>query len=121
LEDILSNLTLAETMGPATRDAPAIAVFRVPAGLYAIEGQGHGTDPLTVTVDSEFGPQWKWDLDEPSGTWRREFRLPVQARGVAVMAPGASRVALRPINISGSRSRIARTEAAHAARYGPAV
>jgi hypothetical protein len=121
LEDVLSNLTLAETMGPATRDAPAIAVFRVPAGLYAIEGEGHGTDPLTVTVDSEFGPQWKWDLDEPSGTWRREFRLPVQARGVAVMAPGASRVALRPINISGSRSRIARTEAAHVARYGPAV
>jgi hypothetical protein len=124
-QDVLSSLTLAESMGPATRDAPAIAVFRVPAGLYAIEGEGRGSDPLTVTVDSEFGPQWKWNLDESSGTssskWRREFRLPVQARGVAVMAPGASRVTLRPISIAGSRGRIARTEPEHVARYGPAV
>jgi hypothetical protein len=120
-QDMLSNLTLAESTRPATRDAPAIAVFGVPAGRYAIEGEGHGSDPLTVTVDGEFGPQWKWELSESSGTWRRELRLPVQARGLAVMAPGASRVGLRPVSIAGSRGRIARTEAEHVARYGPAV
>ena len=117
--DVLAAMTLADVA--PTRESPGLALFRLPAGLYAIEGTGRGSGPLTVTVDGEFVPQWTWTLDESSDSWRRDFLLPVPVRALAIAAPGARQFVVRPLRIDGSIRRMSRREPDHVARYGPAV
>ena len=122
--DLLTNLTLAEAgTDPASGEAPAIALFRLPAGVYAVEGTG-GTSqtagPLTVTVDGEFGPQWTWPLDDSAAPWRREFSLPAPVRALAIKG-AAGHIVVRPVSVAGSNQQVAAGFPEHVARYGPAV
>jgi hypothetical protein len=124
--DVLTNLTLAEAgADPASRE-PAITLFRLPAGVYGLEGTGGtapGPGPVTVTVDGEFGPQWTFPLgplDASPAVWRREFRLPVPVRALAVKA-ATGRLLVRPVSIAGSSHQITASFPKHVARYGPAV
>ncbi len=73
--------------------------FVCPAGVYRVEGEGGvpGPRPVTVTVDGELGPQWKWSvgaLDASPAGWRREFSLPVPVRSAG--RHGSHRSSARP-------------------------
>jgi len=119
--DMLTNLTLAEAgADPALRDAPTITLFGLPAGVYGIEGSGPRSGALTVTVDSEFGPQWMWPPDDSPAAWRREFRLPTPVRALVLKAE-SGHVRVRPASIAGSKQQVASDFPEHVARYGPAV
>ncbi len=127
--DVLANLTLAEAGADPASPEPAITLFRLPAGVYSIEGTGAaatGPTPLTVTVDGEFGPQWTFPigplapLDTSPAAWRREFSLPVPVRALAIKA-AAGRLLVRPVSIAGSNQQLAANFPEHVARYGPAV
>jgi hypothetical protein len=128
--DLLTNLTLAEAgADPVSHEAPAITLFRLPAGVYAVEGTGGtgGTSqppgPLTVTVDGEFGPQWTFPLgplDDSAAPWRREFSLPAPVRALAVKA-ATGHIVVRPVSVAGSHQQFSAGFPEHAARYGPAV
>jgi hypothetical protein len=124
MRDVLANVTLADTaLDPEKHEQPAVALFGLPAGTYAIEGAGVGnaSELVTATVDGEFGPQWSWHVGDSPDAWRREIRLPVPSRALAVSASGARRLAVHPVRIAGSSHQLANTEAIHVARYGPAL
>ena len=123
MRDVLANVTLADTaLDPESRAEPAVALFGLPAGTYAIEGAGgNGSGLVTATIDGEFGPQWSWHVGGSPDAWRREIRLPVPLRALAVSARGARHLAVRPVRITGSNHQLAKTEATHIARYGPAL
>ena len=97
--DVLTNLTLAEAGTDPSAREPAITMSRLPAGVYRVEGEGGRprTEPVTVTVDAELGPQWKWSvgpLDAPPAGWRREFSSP--RTGAQAGRHGGHRSSARP-------------------------
>ena len=128
--DVLTNLTLADTGADPVSREPVITLFRLPAGVYGVEGTGGAPGPVTVTVDGEFGPQWMWSPESlgssapldasPATTWRRDFALPVPVRALAVKA-ATGRLLVRPISIAGSSRQFTASFPRHIARYGPAV
>ena len=87
MRDVLANITLVEDVAdPALQKEPAAALFRLPAGAYAIETTGSAEQvALMATVDREFGPQWKWIA---GGTSRQELRFPVPTRALAIETAG---------------------------------
>ena len=99
-------------------------MFRLPAGVYGVEGTGgHRPGPLTVTVDGEFGPQWTslGPLDASPAAWRREFtparagaRAGDQGGGRPLRCPSRQH---RRLDVSSIAARFPE----HVARYGPAV
>jgi hypothetical protein len=122
MRDALKDLTLAESVvDPLTHEAPAIGLFHLPAGVYAIQGEGRTAGPLTIGVYDEFPPQWSWNLGDQTDGWRREFHLPVPAPAMVIKAPGARRLVVRPVSVDRPGRWFARTEPEHVVRYGPAV
>jgi hypothetical protein len=124
MRDILANVTLADTArDPESRDEPAVSLFDLPAGTYAIDGTGGGSGSglVTATIDDDFGPQWSWRVGDSPDTWQREIRLPVPARVLAISASGARHLTVRPTHIAGSSHQLANSKATRIARYGSAV
>jgi hypothetical protein len=116
LRDMLTELTLAHATDRAG-EGTAIAVAHLPAGVYALEGSGGGSE-LSVSLDSEVDSQWRWQLDESPSPWRRELHLPVPVRLVLAKAPDAYRLAIRPVSITGSSQRLTNDEPVQTVRYG---
>ena len=127
MRDVLADLTLADVVpDPQTSTEPAVALFHLPAGVYAIEATADGTAtglsvPLTVTLDRDFGPQWSWSPPDSTGVWRREIRLPVSTPALAVNAKGSRHLVVRPVSVVGSSHRLVDAEPLHVVRYGPAL
>ena len=118
--------TGAEAVDPAA-DA-FIDVPQVPAATYAVDVafRQRGAGLLAVIVDRKFGPAWQWDLSGVTGSFSREFRMPVPAAAIAVGGDASARsaiarVTLRAVTLPKPVSRDLDREPWHVLREGPNV
>jgi hypothetical protein len=125
---LLPEVALVSNNDPAHADGPLLLLDRPPAATYEISADitGAGAGLLTITIDREFGPQWKIDLHDARGSWRQVVNLPVAVSGLAIDGDAATRRALGSISIRalqapGWRNRLTESDPIHAVRHGPAV
>jgi hypothetical protein len=123
--DVPSRLLLVDRA--PERDEPLAYLRHVPAATYAIDlTLAHAAaGRLTVALDRSLGPAWTFDVTS-TATWRREITVPVASPALLVdvdpaLRASIDRVTIRAMAVSGSRHRLADTEADHAARYGRAL
>jgi hypothetical protein len=125
LSDLPPRLVLADAW-PASipRDRPMTFLEHLPPGVYAIDAlASRAGGSVSVTLDRQFGPAWRWELLPEQRVWHREFRLPVAVAALELTLDDAARQAvdtltLRAVTVAGTRERPARGEARDVIRYG---
>ena len=129
LNELPIHVPLAEAaLSSRRRNEPVIFLENVPAATYVIEATvpRGGSGVVTVTLDRQYGPAWRWDLGDGAGVWRREFHLPVRAPALVVDGDESARqrierLSIRAARVVGSRERLTSAQPAHVARYASAL